>query len=153
MTVSSAVENRKDGNTLRIIPKSSEEIASMQVFPRGTYQFEVIGGEDKVSQALNPMIELKLKVTNSTGASRFVTDYLLEKLPIKLRHAAEACGLLEQYEAGDLAGTDFVGKTGELTLAIEKDKNRKFPDKNSVIDYVVKESGVAGIKFLRRRQS
>lgn len=122
----------------------------MQVFPRGTYQFEVIEGFDKVSQAGNPMIELKLKVSDANGASRFVTDYLLEKLPIKLRHAAEACSLLQQYEAGELTGKEFVGKTGKLTLTIEKDKNHKFPDKNVVADYVVKVAR-PGIYALRRK--
>jgi hypothetical protein len=121
-------------------PKTAEEIASMQVFPKGTYQFEVIEGCDKVSQAGNPMLELKPKVSDANGASRFVTDYLLEKLPIKLRHAAEACGLLEQYEAGELAGADFVGKAGKLMLTIEKDKNKRFPDKNVVADYVLKRA-------------
>ena len=89
-------------NTLRITPKSPEEIASMQVFPRGTYPFEVIEGEDKISQAGRPMIELKIKVTGTKGATRHIRDYLLEQWPIKLRHAAEACGLLDQYEAGEL---------------------------------------------------
>ena len=136
---------------MRITPRSPEEIASMQVFSRGEYEFEVLARRDDVSRAENEMIVLTRWVSDANGASRFVTDYLLEKRPIKLRHAAEACGLLEQYEAGELAGTDFVGKTGKLTLTIEKDKNKKFPDKNAVADYVVKESGVAGIKFLRRK--
>jgi hypothetical protein len=123
----------------------------MQVFPRGDYAFEVLEGSDEISQAGNEVIKLRLKVSDANGASRFVTDYLLEKRAIKLRHAAEACGLLEQYGTGELSGTDFVGKTGKLTLIIDKDKNKKFPDKNAVADYVVKEAGVAGIKFLRRR--
>jgi hypothetical protein len=132
-------------------PLSSTDAAALQVFPRGDYDFEIIEGEDKVSEAGNSMIALTIKVTNSVGVSRYVRDYLLEKRPIKLRHAAEACGLLEQYEAGELAAEDFIGKTGKLTLTIEKDKNKKFPDKNAVADYVVKEAGVAGIRFLRRR--
>jgi len=132
-------------------PLSSTEAAALQLFPKGIYDFEVIDGDDKVSEAGNPMIELKLKVTNADGASRMVRDYLLEQWPIKLRHAAEACGLIDEYEAGELVGTDFIGKTGKLTLKIEKDKAKKFPDKNAVSDYVVKEQGVAGIKFLRRR--
>ena len=132
-------------------PLSSAEAAALQVFPKGDYPFEVIEGEDKVSEAGNPMIELKIKVTNTYGASRYVADYLLEKRPIKLRHAAEACGLLEQYEAGELAGTDFIGKIGKLTLTVEKDKSKRFPDKNVVADYVVKNSGAAGIQFLRRK--
>jgi hypothetical protein len=131
-------------------PKTAKEIASMQVFPRGTYNFEVIEGCDKVSHAGNEMIELTVKVSDANGASRFVIDYLLEKWPMKLRHAAEACGLLDQYEAGELAGTDFVGKSGKLTLTIEKDKNKKFPDKNAVADYVVKAAR-PGLYSVRRK--
>jgi hypothetical protein len=132
-------------------PMSEEQTAAMQVFAKGSYSFEIIEGEDKVSQAGNPMIELTVKVTDAKGVSRFVKDYLLEQWPVKLRHAAEACGVLEKYEAGELIAADFIGKTGQLTLTIEKDKTRKFPDKNAVTDYTVKEKGVAGIKFLRRR--
>jgi hypothetical protein len=129
-------------------PLSSADAAALRVFPRGDYPFEVIEGEDKVSEAGNPMIVLKIKVTNTYGVSRYVTDYLLEKWPVKLRHAAEACGLLEQYEAGELAGKDLVGKTGKVTLTIEKDK--KFPDKNVVADYVVRAAR-AGMYSERRK--
>lgn len=132
-------------------PISQQDAAGMQLFPKGEYTFEVLEGEDKTSQAGNPMIELKIRVTNREGAIREVKDYLLEQWPVKLRHAAEACGLVDQYDSGELVGADFIGKTGKLKLTIEKDKNKKFPDKNAVVDYLVKEQGVAGIKFLRRR--
>jgi hypothetical protein len=65
-----------------------------------------------------------------------ITDSLVEKRGDKLRHAAEACGLLKGYEAGSLSDADFRNKRGKLKLGIEKDKTKTYPDKNVVIDYV-----------------
>jgi len=132
-------------------PLTKEDVIASQLFPKGRYSFEIVDGCDKESRAGNAMIELEVKVTDAKGSSRIVKDYLLEQWPVKLRHAAEACGLVDQYDSGELVGADFIGKTGKLKLNIEKDKHKKFPDKNAVVDYVVKEQGVAGIKFLRRR--
>ena len=115
------------------------------------YKFEILHGCDKESRAGNPMIELTVTLTDANGASRIVKDYLLEQWPVKLRRAAEACGLTEKYNAGELAGSDFISQTGKLTLTVEKDKARKFPDKNAVRDYVVPKRGVPGITFLQRR--
>jgi hypothetical protein len=132
-------------------PLSKEDAIESQLFPKGTYKFEIVNGCDKESRAGNSMLELKVKVTDANGTSRIVNDYLLEQWPVKLRRAAEACGLLEKYNAGELVGEDFIGKTGKLTLTIQKDKAKKFPDKNAVLDYVVPRQSVAGITFLKRR--
>jgi len=132
-------------------PLSKQDAMASQLFPKGAYRFEVLEATDKESRAGNPMIELKLKVTDSRGVARFVTDYLLEQWPIKLRHAAEACGLIDQYDAGELTGQNFVGKTGRVMLGIQKDKAKKFPDKNVVLDYVVPLESAAGIRLLQRK--
>lgn len=132
-------------------PLSRQEAIESQLFPKGSYRFEIVHGCDKESRAGNSMIELKVKVTDPSGASRFVTDYLLAQWPAKLRHAAEACGLLEEYNAGELSGPDFIGKQGRLTLAIQKDRAKKYPDKNVVVDYVVPLESVAGITLFRRQ--
>jgi hypothetical protein len=60
---------------------------------------------------------------------------------MKLRHAAAACGLLGEYETGELSGRDFLGKRGKLKLAIEKDRTHKYPDKNVVADYLTADAG------------
>lgn len=133
-------------------PLSKQDAIESQLFPRGGYRFEVVSASEKESRAGNAMIELHLRVTDAAGVSRLVVDYLLEQWPLKFRHAAEACGLIEKYEVGELAGQDFVGKTGKVTLTIQKDKAKKFPDKNAVADYVVPQDRViAGITFLKRR--
>ncbi len=83
------------------------------------------------------MIELRVKVFGSDGHTRIIPDYLLEQRGEKLRHAAEACGLLEKYQSGSISGSDFQHKRGKLKLGIEKDKTHTWPDKNVVSDYVV----------------
>lgn len=122
----------------------------MQLFPKGVYAFEIGEACDKKSRAGHSMIELDLTITTPEGASRVVKDYLLEQWPVKLRNVAEACGLLEQYEAGELSGADFIGKTGKVNIVIERDRAKKFPDKNAVADYVVKAER-SGIYSLRRK--
>jgi len=123
-------------------PRSEQEIAESQLFPKGVYDFEIVAAFDKLSKSSGrPMIELKVKVLDAKRGIRVVTDYLLEQRAMKLRHAAEACGLLGEYETGELSGRDFLNKQGKLKLAIEKDRTHRFPDKNVVTDYVTGNAG------------
>lgn len=124
---------------MRFQPKSEKEIAESNLLPEGEYPFEISGGEDKVSKSGNEMIELLVRVYKPDGNFSIVHDYLLESIAYKLRHAAETCGLLEKYEAGELKGQDFIGKTGMLKLKIQKDKAGQYADRNTVADYIVKD--------------
>jgi hypothetical protein len=130
---------------MKFTPKSEKEIAEENLWPAGEYGFEVIEAADKTSKSGNEMIELKLKVTNDEGAFIFVNDYLLESLSYKLRHAADACGVLEQYETGSLVGNDFISATGTLKLKIQKDKTGQYADKNVVADYKKREGAANGV--------
>lgn len=124
---------------MKFQPKTERQIAEEGLMPKGTYSFEVFEAADKVSKTGNDMIELRLRVFDAEGNSRgMVTDYLLEKLAYKLRHAADACGILDKYESGEIAAADFSGKYGDLKIGIQSDKEGKYPDKNVVADYVVK---------------
>jgi hypothetical protein len=116
-------------------PSTETEIATNKVWPRGVYDFQVVEAEEKLSANKgNPMIELRIEVTRSDGATRFIRDYLLAQRPEKLLHAAAACGVSDKYQNGLLGPDDFVGKRGSLKLGIEKSKN--YPDKNVVVDYL-----------------
>jgi hypothetical protein len=118
-------------------PQSEQEISDLKLLRAGTYEFEVLDAEDKTSKSSGkPMIELKLSVTGPGGSLHFVPDYLLAATPLKLRHAAEACGQLDKYHTGSLCAVDFLGRKGRLKLRIEKDRDRKYPDKNVVADYI-----------------
>lgn len=121
---------------MKFSPKTEKEVAEAGLFAPGTYGFQVVKSEDKLSKNGNEMIQLYLRVFNSEGGFVMVTDYLMEALAYKLRHCAAACGLIEKYEAGELAAADFEDATGHLKLKIEKDKTGQYPDKNAVQDYV-----------------
>ncbi len=130
---------------MKFAPKTEKECAEAGLFPKGEYDFEVVKAEETVSKASgNDMIALTLKVYDQDGGSTLVNDYLLEKLPLKLRRAAEVCGLLEDYETGQLHAADMVGKPGRVKLTIQSDKNGQYPDRNSVQDYVVQKAPEGG---------
>ncbi len=126
---------------MRFTPKTEKEISESNMLPEGEYTFEVSSGADKISKSGNEMIELWVRVYKPDGTFNQVADYLLESIAYKLRHAAEACGLLDKYEAGTILGTDFIGKTGTLKLGIQKDKTGAYPDKNTIKDYILPKEG------------
>jgi hypothetical protein len=124
-------------------PKTEKEIAESKLWPKGEYDFEIVEAFEKMSRSSGkPMIELKLRLSNGNGVARTLSDYLLKETPEKLRHAADACHVLDKYDTGRLSDTDFRGKRGRLKLGIEKDRKHRYPDKNVVLDYVC-ASGVA----------
>jgi hypothetical protein len=125
---------------MRFVPKTETEIqaerdAALGVWPKGIYDFEIVHAEDKISAKGNEMIELSVHVFNADGVHKTVRDFLLESMAHKLRHAAEACGLLVDYERGTIVAEKMIGKTGRCRLDIEKDKAGQFPDKNRIVDY------------------
>lgn len=124
-------------------PKSEKEISEENLLPAGEYDFEVTAAVDTKSASGNEMIKLQLNVFDESGNPRVIFDYLLESMAFKLRHAADACGVIDKYESGQFVADDFMGKTGRLKLAIQKDKTGDYPDKNTVRDYIKRE--VAGV--------
>jgi hypothetical protein len=104
------------------------------LLPAGTYDFEVISAEDKISSKGNPMMEVKLKIWTSTGAVRMVTDYLMESMGFKLIHFAGEIGMAAEYMNGNLDPQDVVGKCGKVQLRVDE-ADGNFPPKNSVKDY------------------
>lgn len=146
---------------MRFQPKTEAQLTQEEkdrqeavLLPKGDYDFEIGTGEkdatDEISKKKpdgsggNEMIHLKLRVYTGRGDGwKFVDDYLLESMGWKLRHAAEACGLTPLYESGAIMADDFKGKCGKVTLDIQKGKlkddgsGEKYPDRNSVKDYVV----------------
>lgn len=121
---------------MKFSPKSEKELAADGLWPGGEYDFEIVEAEEATSKAGNDMIKMKVFVFNAEGNKRTVYDYLMESVGYKLRHAAEACGLLSEYESGSLEAFDFQGKTGRCKLTIQKDKTGAYPDRNGIADYI-----------------
>lgn len=123
---------------MRTTPKTEKEIAEANLWKPGVCDFEVLEAEDTISKTSgDDMIKLKVRIFNEDGDNQIVFDYLLDSMPGKLRHAAAAFGLLTKYENGGFEAFECVGKTGQCKVAVQKDKNGQFPDKNGIADYIV----------------
>lgn len=118
-------------------PLTLDQAKAGDLIPPGNYQFEVMEAKESISKAGNDMIELKLKVFMPDGRERILFDYLMEKLEYKLAHFFECVGLFDKYSAGDVSADDCWGKSGELKVHIQKDKNGQYPDKSAVADYLL----------------
>jgi hypothetical protein len=123
---------------MRVTPKSEQECKSSELLPPGEYDAEIVSAEEKQSKSSGAdMIALRLKVFGDNGAEATVFDYLLDAVPYKVRHCAEACNLLTAYEDGQLFAEDIKGKVVRVKLKIEHDKTGNYPDKNAIQDYIV----------------
>lgn len=126
---------------MKFTPKTEKEIREDGLMPEGEYPFVISNAEDKISKSGDEMIKLLIRVFNPDGSFNLVNDYLLESVAFKLRHACEACGLLDKYESGSLLAADFIGKKGMLKLSIRKDTTGQYGDQNKVKDYIVTKDG------------
>ena len=120
-------------------PKSEEELAKEGLLKEGTYDFEVVETSDKQSKKGNDMYTLKLHVFDDGGDTRVLYDYIAignnfgER---KLRHAADACGIIDIYETGKMIPADFLNKTGKVEVKQQEGTPDYPTPKNVVKDYV-----------------
>lgn len=127
---------------MNYIPKTEEELAQESLLPDGTYDFEIIETSEGYSKKGNEMITLKLCVFDTDGSTRNIFDYIAlgnnfgER---KLRHAANACGLIDVYMSGKLADITFLNATGKILVKQQKGTD-DFPlPKNIVSDYLPRD--------------
>ena len=121
-------------------PCTEQEISDRKLLPKGDYDFEILDAWEKTSEAGNPMIEVKVRVSrNGSNLTRVLSDYLHAKKPEKLRHCCAACQLVEEYQSGSLHDDDFKGKRGRLRLAVERGRNG-YASRNVIEDYLVSRS-------------
>jgi hypothetical protein len=126
---------------MKFEPKTKDQIAEAKMWPAGEYPFEIHGAVPAISKKDNPMITLTLKVFNTDGQFLTVYDYLQTGSAFaeeKLYNAAEVCGLLAQYNAGELLPESFIGRQGHVWLAQGKAQNG-YPAKNQVGNYITKK--------------
>lgn len=126
---------------MKFEPKSESEIASDSLLAAGVYPFEVMVATDEISKAGNEMIKLKLCVYADDGDTAHIYDYLMEKVAYKLRHFADAAGMLISYDHGELTAAQCAGKSGYCKIVIDN-KDPSYLPKNVVKDYVAnRENG------------
>ena len=122
---------------MKFNPMSEQEANSGLCLPTGEYDFEIIKAEETNSKSSGlGMFALELRVIGDDGVERRVRDYVMTegKAAYRLRQCAVGCMLLEQYNAGELTGFDFEGRTGRVRLGIEK--SEQYGDRNRVMSYV-----------------
>jgi hypothetical protein len=123
-------------------PKSEAQLADEGLTPEGIYDYEIVEAEEKLSKAGNDMYVLKLYIFDQNGIRRPLTDYIALGSNFgerKLRHAADASGILDIYESGDLCADSFIGKCGKVVIT-KQDGTVEYPNpKNVVKDYVKRE--------------
>ena len=126
---------------MKFQPKTEKELAEANLWPNGPYAFEILEAEEKTDKNGSPMFALKVKVFKDTGASQNIFDYVSPSwMEFKLRHLAEACNLLVEYEQGEMEAYQLVGKTGQCKVNVSKDKTGQYPDKNGIADYLVERA-------------
>lgn len=119
-------------------PKKEEELIDM--LSSGIGNFEVLKATEKMSKNNNPMIELLLKCWDANGQQGQIFDYLIisdnKFSQRKIRHFCFCVGLEDKYESGKLDAHDCERRSGNIMIAIQKDKNGQYQDKNIVADYI-----------------
>lgn len=115
-------------------PKSAQAIEDSQLLPRGEYAFEIIEATETTSQAGNPMIEMRVRVTKN-GYARILPDYVLPQRPAKFRNACIAVGAEDKYLSGTVSDDDFLGKRGKVLVGVERAK-RGYGRRNVIVDWL-----------------
>ena len=97
-------------------------------------------------RAATTMIELGIAVPDGRGGERLFKDYLTNTPlgALRLRHACEAVGALDRYNAGEISASDFVGHTVRVKIGIEK--KRGYAPRNIIEDYAVAEASVVSLR-------
>lgn len=114
---------------------TDETLNKLNLLTPGIHDFEVIETDDKPSAKGNDMITLKVNVFDEEGTPRIVFDYLGEFMPHKLKHAAEACGLANEYANGGLSHELFLNRTGKCEIATSPAKG-EYLERSIIKDYV-----------------
>jgi hypothetical protein len=130
---------------MKFTPKSDKEIAEENLLPKGEYDYEVIEATDKVSKGGNDMIELKLRFFHGENGTRVFKDYLLEQMAGKLKHFCVSHDLQEYYDRGSLKAEHCLGVEGRAKVGIKKDETGRYPDANTVFDYVVAKAAAGAV--------
>ena len=131
---------------MRFTPKSEAELAENALLPEGEYTFEILTAEDTQSKSTgNDMLKLSLRIFENGGEnSQRVFDYLvsIDSMIWKIRHFAEAIGMLPEYESGEMLAETLPGRTGKCKIVIQP-ASGKWDAKNVVKDYLPRPAGMA----------
>lgn len=130
-------------------PMSDDEIAESGLLPEGVYDFEITAANEYVNEKGNDIFKLNINVFDSEGSPYGKMDWVTPAFIKKFKHCVDACGLIAKYDAGEINGGDFVGKTGKLKIKIGLPRENKDGIEmryNEIEDYVKRAAGVVETK-------
>ena len=138
---------------MRFVPKSADEVNTIGLLKPGVYDFCVQAAEDKESNSGNEMIVVDLAIEDADGVVSVVRDYLVatDSMAYKIRHFAEATGLVGLYQKGNMPASALKDATGRCKIGVEPAKG-EYRAKNKVLDYVSPPSAEAKA-IIQKQQS
>ncbi len=137
-------------------PLNEHEVmqARFNLLPEGEYDGVVVSVLDKMSSTGNPMADMNVKVFDKEGNSHDLRDFLVftNKMLWKIKHFCDSAGLQKMYEDGGFTPMSALNQHVRVIVSIKigdeiphdklgtRSPGTRYPDKNTIIDYVV--SGV-----------
>jgi hypothetical protein len=139
---------------MKFTPLSDEEAAAQSgdLWPPGTYDYEIREATEETSKAGNDMFKLEIWIFSKDGERKLLWDYLVasEKATWKIHQFAASCGLTEQYKTGALMVAEIVGRTGMCDVVTQKATD-DFPAKNVIKGYVKAKDAPASSRPAQRQ--
>jgi hypothetical protein len=133
---------------LKFKPYTDQELEALgneSLLLKGTYDFEVLSIEEKISRSMNEMLIVKIKV-GIANDTRVIRDYLVftDKMAWKFKHFCESIGLVKAYGLGCLDIQECVHGTGLCIIDVQEgaaklDGSGTYPARNVVADYLKKD--------------
>lgn len=138
---------------IRFQPKTDADMAKFELLPKGEYDAEILLCEEQASkkekqaaerEGREPqpnMFRTKFGVYTGHGERQeWIFEYIMSDSP-NLRRLSEACGLLADYNSGELRSDQFVGQALRVKVDIEPEKPKDgggvWPAKNKIAGYVL----------------
>lgn len=116
-------------------PQSEAEIRDNKYLPNGIYPIAVKNAADKLPPGGTQSIELVVIAARGDGRMYSLYDSLSTGNMQKLREAAVAFGLAQQYASGELSAAHFAKRTAYARIILRAKKG-DYPEKNVIATYV-----------------
>ena len=129
-------------------PKSEDQLAKEGLLADGIYDFEIVETDEGISKKGNEMWIIKQHFFAPDGSTRIIKTWITfgnnygER---QLRHLADTCGLIAEYDAGVLRHSSFLHKSGRAEITQRQDD--KLTWWNSVKDYVKRDAGTVAAEI------
>lgn len=122
-------------------PKTEEEVR--RIFDKGDYRFDVSDATERNDKEGRPMLAVKINIHHSVinGKTNIVDVYFTSNpnFEFLFRHFMCSIGLEDVYEKGEVKPFQLIGKKGVARIGVKVDKTGTYPDKNSVLDFLISD--------------